>query len=160
MPFGVSTATFLFTKVLREVVKKWRSLGFKIVLFLDDGNRGDMSIEKAKNSSLFVRQDLLDFGFLCSWAPRQTSIDLAIFWDTEEGFLKVTDERIEGFLLMLTNVIDRIMNGNTSIVARKTACLIGQLISVQSAIGSIVRLRSRSLFLVYYKEQVGMPLSQ
>lgn len=79
MPFGVSTATFLFTKVLREVVKKWRSLGFKIVLFLDDGNRGDMSIEKAKNSSLFVRQDLLDFGFLCSWAPRQTSIDLAIF---------------------------------------------------------------------------------
>lgn len=74
--------------------------------------------------------------------------------------MKVTDERIEGFLLMLTNVINRIMNGNTSIVARKTACLIGQLISVQSAIGSIVRLRSRSLFLVYYKEQVGMPLSQ
>ena len=32
LPFGISTAGYIFTKVLRDVVKFWRSKGYKIVM--------------------------------------------------------------------------------------------------------------------------------
>ena len=37
IPFGLSSAPYIFTKVLREMVKYWRSHCIKIVMFLDDG---------------------------------------------------------------------------------------------------------------------------
>ena len=43
LAFGISTAGFIFTKLLRVAVKKWRSRGYKIVLFLDDGLGGECS---------------------------------------------------------------------------------------------------------------------
>ena len=37
LPFGLSSAPFIFTKCLRPMVKLWRENGLKIVLYLDDG---------------------------------------------------------------------------------------------------------------------------
>ncbi len=37
LPFGLSLAPLLFTKVMRVPVLYWRQKGFKIVLYLDDG---------------------------------------------------------------------------------------------------------------------------
>ena len=37
LPFGLSTACYVFTKVLRPVVKHVRAQGIRIVLYLDDG---------------------------------------------------------------------------------------------------------------------------
>ena len=37
LPFGLSTACYAFTKLLRPLVRHWRSKGLKIVVDLDDG---------------------------------------------------------------------------------------------------------------------------
>ena len=37
LPFGISSAPYLFTKILKPLVKKCRSEGKSIVVFLDDG---------------------------------------------------------------------------------------------------------------------------
>ena len=37
LPFGLAIACYLFTKMLRPLVKHWRSLGIKVVLYIDDG---------------------------------------------------------------------------------------------------------------------------
>jgi hypothetical protein len=37
LPFGLSSAPFLFTKLMREIVKYWRSLSYPIIVYLDDG---------------------------------------------------------------------------------------------------------------------------
>lgn len=36
LPFGLCTAPFVFTKVMKAVVRKLRSLGFSSVVYLDD----------------------------------------------------------------------------------------------------------------------------
>ena len=74
LPFGISTAGYIFTKLMRTVVKTWRASGFKIIVFLDDGLGGDQPYEKALNASHFMRNDLIKFGFLianekCNWLP-------------------------------------------------------------------------------------------
>lgn len=37
LPFGLSTACYVFTKVLRPLVKHVRAQGIRLVLYLDDG---------------------------------------------------------------------------------------------------------------------------
>ena len=37
LPFGLATACYVFTKVLRPLVKFWRSKGLRTVLYIDDG---------------------------------------------------------------------------------------------------------------------------
>ena len=40
LAFGIATAGFIFSKVTREVVKHFRTLGIKIIMYLDDGLGG------------------------------------------------------------------------------------------------------------------------
>ena len=37
LPFGLATACYAFTKLLRPLVKHWRGKGLRVVLYLDDG---------------------------------------------------------------------------------------------------------------------------
>lgn len=67
LPFGISTAGYMFTKVLR-VVLKWRYMGFKVVLCLDDGRGGEHGFERALCSSLYIQKYLLTFGFSTAYA--------------------------------------------------------------------------------------------
>ena len=41
LPFGLSSAPYLFTKLLRPVITSWRYKGIPMVIFLDDGLGGD-----------------------------------------------------------------------------------------------------------------------
>lgn len=50
LPFGLATAFYLFTKLLHPLVKYWRSQGFWIVVYLDDGivvSGGELEAGKA-----------------------------------------------------------------------------------------------------------------
>jgi hypothetical protein len=151
LPFGISTAGYIFTKILRVIIKKWRDLGMKIILFLDDGLGGANTLEISRKESNFVRQDLINFGFLlaeekCQWEPTQQSIWVGYFWDTCEGLLKVTEERIARVESLLNFVINSICKGIVLFPVKKLACLTGQLISMMSVFGSVVRLRTRNLY--------------
>ena len=37
LPFGLSTVCYLFTKLMRPLVRHWRSRGLKSIIYLDDG---------------------------------------------------------------------------------------------------------------------------
>ena len=64
LPFGLSSAPYLFTKLLKPLVKKWRSEAKSIVVYLDDGLGAAADKNKAKIASLQVHADLLKSGFL------------------------------------------------------------------------------------------------
>ena len=75
LPFGLSTACYLFTKMLRPLVKLWRSRGIKVVLYIDDGIIVAPSFEKAMTDSQFIRttlQNVVNEEKSC-WDPAQTA---------------------------------------------------------------------------------------
>ena len=37
LPFGISCTSFIFTKICKVLVNKWRAAGQKVFLYLDDG---------------------------------------------------------------------------------------------------------------------------
>ena len=46
LPFGLSTAPYIFTKCVRPLEKYWRFQGVKIAVFLDDGFVIDNTYER------------------------------------------------------------------------------------------------------------------
>ena len=150
LPLGLSTAGFIFTKLLRVLVAKWRANACRVVVFLDDGLGGGKNYDTATEASNYIHQDLQKFGFLmaedkCTWVPCQYITWLGYVWNTLDGYIHVTDERLERALESLNFLIGQITEGQVIFPVRKVACLVGHLISMQSAIGPEVRLRTRGL---------------
>jgi hypothetical protein len=63
LPFGLSSACYIFTKVVRPLVKFWRSKGFLIVVYLDDGLVFEDFEESCFNVSIEALSDLLSAVF-------------------------------------------------------------------------------------------------
>ena len=74
LPFGLSSACYAFTKLLRPLVGYWRGQGIRVVLYLDDGIVAAEGLDNANWASQTVRQDLTKAGLVAyqqksQWEP-------------------------------------------------------------------------------------------
>ncbi len=88
LPFGLATAPWIQTKLMRVLVSRWRVLGLHMFVFIDDGLAACRLEEEAKYFSPVVKGNLEKAGVLeqpvkSIWKPRQVltwlglKIDLA-----------------------------------------------------------------------------------
>jgi len=61
VPFGLSSACYLFTKLMRRLVRYWLGMGLKAIVYLDDGIISVKEVE-ATTESRKVEQDLKQVG--------------------------------------------------------------------------------------------------
>ena len=106
LPFGLSTAPYLFTKCLRPLVKHWRNQGYFVVVYLDDGWGRAGSKDLCNKIAKKVKADLLSAGFVPNidksvWTPTQKLSWLGLTWNSEIGSLMITDNRIQDILQTL-----------------------------------------------------------
>ena len=101
VPFGLSSAPFIFTKILKRLQKSWGSRGIPIAIFLDNGLGGGFDKVSAKIHSLAVHSDLLKSGFVPNQEksvlePFQVFVFtwLGVVRNTNDGSVQATDERI------------------------------------------------------------------
>ena len=62
LPFGLSSASYVFTKFTRPLIKKWRAAGIKNIMYLDDGIIIAPTSDTAKQICETIRQDLKGAG--------------------------------------------------------------------------------------------------
>ena len=152
LAFGIATAGHIFSKTVREMVKYWRSLGHRIVMFLDDGIGGSTCYELASEASRFVKESLVDFGFLladdkCNWEPVKEVVWLGHVLNMSLFRLYITDERISRLESFIDSLLYQIRGSNCGLInVRAIASAVGQIISLQSVLGKVVRLRTRELY--------------
>ena len=121
-----------------------------MAIFLDDGLGGGVSILKAKINSLIVHADLTRYGFLINedkslWEPVQNITWLGTVFDTDRGFISVTESRIS----KLKSSIKLIRKVDGEIVkVRDLASVVGQVISLTHCVGSVARIMTRSMYAV------------
>ena len=74
LPFGLSSAPYLFTKIFRPLVRYWRGLGIHLVLYLDDGAGCEKDFPTTQHCSYIVRSDLVKVGLVpnCGWVSHGT----------------------------------------------------------------------------------------
>ena len=153
LPFGLASACYIFTKLLRPLVAYWRSKGLKSVVYLDDGLCAAMDYAAAVKASLLVRETLDCAGFVvhptkCIWDPTQRLVWLGFVIDVALGRIEVPQEKIVSLQGLLRQV--RLVR---YVQARKLASIIGQIISMGLAIGPISRFMTRRLYALLESRQ-------
>ena len=83
--------------------------GLLIVICIDNGICISVTFQEARRSSKFVRQSLIEVGFVpnpdkCIWEPTQSSKWLGLFPDTHSGELKIPTTRIESLLCSVSDI--------------------------------------------------------
>ena len=76
LPFGLSTACYIFTKLMRPLVRYWRSRGLRIVVYLGDGLCSVSGLAAARIASDVVQNKLSQAGFVTHpqksvWEPKE-----------------------------------------------------------------------------------------
>ena len=147
LPFGLKSAPFIFTKLLRPLVAYWRSKGIRMFMYLDDGTVGSASREEAEVHAAIIQQDIQAAGLVVNSAksnfqPRQKIECLGHVIDSAENKITITEERVSACKRLLVEVA----SAGSQLSARKIAKLTGSLCSMWLAMGNIVHLQTRAMY--------------
>ena len=145
LPFGISSACHLLTKLLRPLVKHWRAKGFSIVVYVDDGWGTESSL-----SCTYVAQsvysDLVNAGFVVDqdksiWTPCSVLEWLGYIWNLEEGIISLPPRKISS----LKSIIQLVFKNRFNVSARQVAQVAGKIISLSFVFGNICQIMPRHL---------------
>ena len=111
--FGLSTACYHFTKMLRPLVRRWRYQGIRCVVYLDDGINLAPTISDCNRTTEVMTTDLDKSGLLINLpksnlTPTQCTEWLGTTIDTRTMLFSVPSRKIEKFVLFASNVINSI----------------------------------------------------
>ena len=141
---------YLIAKLLKPLLKKWRSEAQSIVVYLNDGLGASAYKNTAKIASLQVHTDLLKSGFLpnkakCVWEPTQVITWLGAVLNTSTSEISTTDKRITSLQEDLATLLGISLSCHP---VRKRASVCGKIISPGSCVSNVSSLMSRNLFAV------------
>ena len=143
--FGLSSASFTFTKVVRVLIKYWRSQAIRIFRFIDDVFRGWGSYEETLTISNSVQEDLSNSGFVCNmvisqWVPGKIGEHLGFVVNLKEGTFSVTEKRKTKLMSKLEFISEV-----TQATARAIASLAGCIISMLLGVGPVACMCTRAM---------------
>ena len=144
--FGISTACYIFTKVLRPLTKRWRGNGIKSVLYIDDGIGAKAGKYCAYVAGQEMFHDLSSAGFhinlsKSNFEPTQRGQWLGTIIDTQNMTFYVPPEKLENLKKDIRILLDK---GHAT--AKHLSRITGILSSMHLAIGPLVRLFTRSMY--------------
>jgi len=100
LPFGLSSGCYLFTKLLKPLVRYWRGCSLKAIVYLDDGIVAVQGFERALHEGLLVKEDLEKVGLVVNlektqWTPSNRIEWLGLIVDLSKGEFSVPDDKIK-----------------------------------------------------------------
>ena len=146
LPFGLSPASYVFTKTLRPLIKKWRGQGIRCVIYIDDGIHGSASKRLTAYQCLTVREDLEQAGFTlneeksCLY-PSQVGEWLGFTIDTAAFTLAAPERKLDKLIASAEKELTR-----RRTTARNVAKVAGQIVSMEPGIGPLSRLFTRKMY--------------
>ena len=160
LPFGLSTACYVFTKMLRPLIRHWRGKGIGCVLYIDDGIAMAQGREEANTESKVVKDSLEAAGLVVNeekscWAPSQEVVWLEFIWNTGTGCICIPEEKLENLKGILQEV-----EKAPCIRAKQLASITGKIISMGLAVGPVARLRTRNMYCLLNTRQSWQDLLQ
>jgi hypothetical protein len=161
LPFGLATAPRTFTKVLRPVVSHLRSMGIRLIIYLDDILILSQSAETLRAHMRTVAQQLECLGFRlnmkkCEWEPTQLIEFLGFLVDSVSMKLSLPENKVHQIQKECRSTLGKKMT-----TPRQLARLIGMLTASIPAVfqaplhyRALQRLRNRFLRNDRYDQQV------
>jgi len=145
LPFGLSPAPAVFTKVLRPLVAAWHKDGIKIAVYLDDGFGFGSSYEKTlhsrKTENLLKLAGLVVNREKSEWDPSRCLSWLGVNVNLTNNTYQITEQRISSLLKSINFILN---SPYTS--ARNLSRIAGKVVSTKFVLKDIIRLKIRFIY--------------
>ena len=143
LPFGLCSSGYIFTKVLRPLVRFWRENGTNLILYLDDG-LGITSNDRCAHDAHFVKDTLTKAGFIINeeksiFKPCKIIEWLGLVWNSDDFSISVSDKRIQSTKEAILNVLENFPR----VSARQLAQITGRIVSLLPVVGNVARLMTK-----------------
>ena len=150
LPFGLATAPWVFSKVMRELVMYWRGAGVKVLPYLDDFLFMKQGQQACSRMARRIEQDFFSAGLQVNVSkscrsPCHKLRHLGFDVDLLEGKFRVPADRWEALQASVSAIL-AVRGGRVQ--ARRLASLVGTVISMGLAWGPVTQLYSRHLYSV------------
>ena len=150
LPFGLNSASYLFTKLTRPLVYHWRSRGILSFIYIDDGLIISPTLSLANLNLTIVRDTIVHSGFVfskkkCVWQPTQSICYLGFTIDSKTERFYIPKAKIDK-LLSLIDLISTLHESKRKVPVKTLASCAGQLISMSLALGPVSSLMTRALY--------------
>lgn len=134
LPFGLSTAPYIFTKILRPVVTYLRERGHQSIVYLDDFLFLGSSTNECQANIIASTNLLQSLGFVINYSksrlnPSARCKYLGFIFDSDKQSISIPPSRREKLLRLTSSMANR-----TGCSIREFASFIGSLISVCPAV--------------------------
>ena len=146
LPFGLASARYVFTKLLRPLVRLWQASGLKAIMYLDDGIVSVRGEEEAKRASRWVRDTWQKSGFVVNddksvWTPSNSLTCLGFEINLQNGQVTGPIIKIQALQCTLQSALTF-----HSLQARCIASIVGKILSIGLALGPVARFMTRNLY--------------
>ncbi len=150
LPFGLSSAPFAFTKLMKQLANYWRRAGLRFLFYLDDWCFMQRREHEARSLLLKITGDMNAAGLLInrekSMKQPEQRIRLLGFWvDSKEGTFRIPEERREKIMGQLQEAMEAKREGK-KMAARELASMVGRIMSCYIALGPVTRIFTRELY--------------
>ena len=148
LPFGLSLAPWVFTKLLRPVIRFCRSLDISVIAYLDDF-LWSASQDSISDLIEFARSLLSLLGFSVSekkseWTPSQALQFLGLIVNAESYQFEVPKEKVVKILDRIRSMREQIASSKRP-TARAVAAVCGLIMSARLAVAP-ARIYTRALY--------------
>jgi hypothetical protein len=146
LPFELATACFVFTKVMKQLITRWRRLGFRLIPYIDDflficSTASEFAAVQAKVLQDFALADFVLSAEKCQLQPFHVIQFLGFVIDTPHGVFRLTALR----KTKLRKAIARCLSSPQRVPAKLLAHVTGLVTSISLVTGSLSGLFSRFL---------------
>lgn len=146
LPFCLSSAPCLSTKIMRQLLQMWHHAGVQICVFIDDGAGVNQNYHQAVQDSLLVPQTLIQSGFVANeeksiWHPQKESTWLVITVNFVRNIFFISVQRITSLL----NSINRMLSSPYT-TARRVSVIAGNIVSLKFVFSNLILLKTRFLY--------------
>ena len=134
LPFGLSSAPYIFTKLLKVPIKVLRSRGFKNIIYLDDYMSVEHTFDRCHENVKQAKELFISLGFIINYKksrliPSQQGTFLGMSIDTVEYCISLPAEKRDN----LIELVDSFLHMKRCTI-RNFAHLIGKLVAACPAV--------------------------
>ena len=145
LPFGLSSACYIFIKLVRPLVRYWRERILRVIVYLDDALCAMDGKSNTLEASTLVQSTLSQAGFVANvkksiWKPTQRLQWLRFVIDLSQGLIEVPRDRLTAVACKLQRICQLKL-----VPDKQLASVVGSIISMGLAIGPVSRFMTRSL---------------
>ena len=130
LPFGLSTAPLIFTKIVRELLASLRSEGIRVHAYLDDWLLLAASSQTCSLHARVLVDRSMELGFIPNWdkcdlSPSQSFVYLGMAFSTVDMLVRPAPKRLDKLQETLASLLPRPVAS-----ARELSALLGQMESL------------------------------